>query len=113
MRAKKRAQPEKAFMNKVVRAASMLGWSPYHTHDSRRSHPGWPDLVLIEPIKQRRVLFAEIKAEKGKVTAEQDWWLRALRACGEEAYLWRPSDWDAIIECLRARPENKLGPAPD
>ena len=97
----RRAQPEKLFMNKIVRAAAAFGFSPYHTHDSRRSHPGWPDLVLIDPLKQKRVIFAEIKTEKGKVTPEQQWWINSLVACGQEAYIWRPSQWDDIIATLR------------
>jgi hypothetical protein len=43
------------------------------------------------------VVFAELKREGKKPTAEQQRWLDALAATGAvEAYLWRPSDWPEI-----------------
>ena len=44
----------------VVLEARARGWRVYHTHDSRRSAAGFPDLVLVRP---PRVVFAE--AEDG------------------------------------------------
>ena len=47
------------------------------------------------------MLFVELKRQNGKATAQQDVWLEALKAAGQEVYLWRPSDWDALEAVLR------------
>ena len=46
---------EKEFQRLVVDYATLHGWMHYHTHDSRRSTPGFPDLVLV----RERIIFAE------------------------------------------------------
>jgi len=62
----------------------------FHPFDSRRSTPGWPDIVLVRPPS---VIFAELKTATGRLTPAQRTWLDALDGCpGVEAYLWRPSD---------------------
>jgi hypothetical protein len=39
---------ESVFQDQIVGLARFYGWDRvYHTHDSRRSHPGFPDLVLV------------------------------------------------------------------
>ena len=77
----------------------LFGWLCYHTHDSRRSEPGFPDIVMVRPPS---VLFAELKTDTGRVTPAQRMWLEALGRCpGIEAYVWRPSDFDAIVERLK------------
>lgn len=65
----------------------------YHTFDSRRSAPGFPDLVLT---RRPRVIFAELKRDDGRPTVHQEAWLDDLRACGQEVFLWKPSDWKSI-----------------
>lgn len=89
---------EKAFQANVERLARYLGWRAYHTHDSRRSSAGFPDLVLL---RDTRVLVAELKSETGRVRAEQREWLEAFELAGVEAHLWRPSDWADIERTLR------------
>ncbi len=84
-------------MGQVVQLARLYGRLAYHTHDSRRSAAGFPDLTLV---RGRRLLFAELKREAGRTTAEQDGWREALREAGQEAYLWRPSDWPSIETAL-------------
>lgn len=91
-------QTEKQFMAQVIELAKLRGWAHYHTHDSRRSEEGFPDLVLT---RRPRVIFAELKADRGKVTAAQRAWMDELRACGQEVYLWRPRYWPAIEKLLR------------
>ena len=88
---------EKQFQAQVVELAQTLGWLVYHTYDSRRSVPGFPDLVMV---RNGVIHFAELKSEKGKLTPEQRLWLTELGR-GRVVYLWRPSDWDEIVEVLR------------
>lgn len=90
---------EKAFQADVVRLAESLGWEWYHTHDSRRSPSGFPDLVLV----RERAVYAELKAESGTLSAEQTHWLNRLKAAGQEAYVWRPSTWAAVEAILTRR----------
>jgi VRR-NUC domain len=93
------AETEKQFQASVVEVARLHRWRVYHTHDSRRSEPGFPDLVMV---RRRRIVFAELKAEKGRVTDTQREWIGALRmASACEVYVWRPSDWDEIMRRLR------------
>lgn len=83
--------PEREFQAQVLQLAKLSGWFCYHTHDSRRSAAGFPDLVLV---RAPRVLFAELKSEKGQTRPEQAAWLEALRGCRSvEVALWRPRDW--------------------
>jgi hypothetical protein len=55
----------------------------YHTHDSRGSAEGFPDYV----IRTRPLMFAELKAEDGKLSRAQAEWLAELARAGEDAYL--------------------------
>jgi hypothetical protein len=91
-------ESEKEFQEKVIRSAHLLGWKHYHTHDSRRSPEGFPDLLLV---KVPKLIFAELKSEKGKPTPAQTGWLTLLKLCHQEVFLWRPSDWDDILMTLK------------
>ena len=93
---------ERQWQAQVVNLATMLGWLTYHTHDSRGSEPGFPDLVLVRD----RVVFAELKTEKGRIRYEQTVWLERLRQAGSEVYLWRPSDLDKVTAVLRRRAQH-------
>jgi len=92
---------EAKFMAWVIREAKQLGWLVYHTHDSRRSAPGFPDLVLTNG---RRTLFAELKTNSGKVTVAQMQWLTHLGHSGQAVHVWRPRHKEMILRCL-----SKLG----
>lgn len=82
---------EATLLEGVRRAARQLGWLVYHTWTSVHSAPGFPDLVLV---RGPRVVFAELKGPKGKLTDKQQQWIDALRAAGQEVYVWRPVDLD-------------------
>ena len=89
---------EKAFMDTILQAAEIYGWFAYHTYDSRRSTAGFPDLVLIKPPK---VIFLEVKREKGRLTVAQAGVLAMLEDCSEvQAAVVRPSDWAQVVEWL-------------
>ena len=61
----------------------------YHTRNSKRSPAGFPDLVIAG----RKVLYRELKTQKGVVSPAQREWLDALTAAGQDAGVWRPEDW--------------------
>ena len=89
---------EKEFTKAVREYAVIKGWLYYHTYDSRRSDRGFPDCVFV---RDGRIVFAELKMPKGKLTDYQKDLLRQLlQADGVEAYLWFPNDWDEIEEVL-------------
>ena len=89
-------QTEKDFQAQVVELAEVMGWLVYHPYDSRNSEKGYPDLTMV---RKERVIWAELKSNYGTVTGVQRLWLRALPM--GQAFLWRPSDWDIIVETLR------------
>lgn len=83
----------------VTDIAEPAGWRRYHTYDSRRSDSGFPDLVLV---RDGRLIFVELKSQKGRSTPAQREWLRELGAClGVEVFLWRPSDVTEVERVLR------------
>ena len=91
---------EAAFMDTILQAAEIYGWWAYHTHDSRRSTAGFPDLVLIKP---PRVIFLEVKSETGRLSRAQADVLAMLEAVGYvRSGVVRPSDWEQIVEWLSA-----------
>lgn len=66
---------EKQLQQHVLDLARLLGWRAYHTFDSRHSAAGFPDLVLIKP---PRLLFVELKSDKGKLSSAQVEWINDL-----------------------------------
>ena len=91
---------EKRFERQVKDAAAMFGCLYYHTHRSQFSPAGFPDCVIVKP-RGGPVIYAELKAEKGKLSDDQRTWLWWLCQAGQRVYLWRPSSLDQIIETLR------------
>ena len=77
----------------------LYGWEMYFSWTSIHSPRGFPDLVLANP-EQRRVIFAELKNEKGNLTPAQEEWFDTLKACGQEVHLWRPADIKEIAAIL-------------
>ena len=79
----------------IVKVARDLGWWVYHTYDSRRNRPGFPDLFLARD----RILYRECKTEKGRLSAEQKRVHAQLRRAGGDVAVWRPSDYySGLIE---------------
>lgn len=93
-----KAMTEAELQAEVIELAKTYGWLHYHTHDSRRSPRGFPDLVLV---RNGRLVFAELKKESGQQTPQQREWGRMLREVEMETmrhhcdavwvFLWRPS----------------------
>lgn len=87
---------EEQLLGLVTELAAWLGILAYHTRDSRRSAPGFPDLVLAG---MSGCLFAELKSAYGRLSPDQVSWKYRLLTSGQTWYLWRPSDWeDKTIE---------------
>lgn len=104
---------EKDFMRQVINLAKFYGWKVAHfgasvrvvgkdrTFVGDRDSTGFPDLVLV---RGERLIFAELKAEKGKVSPAQTAWLVSLTGHSDrprEVYLWYPKDWKIIEETLK------------
>lgn len=89
---------EKVFQQHVIEAATALGWMVYHTYDSRRSQKGYPDLTMVHS-GRGRLMFVELKTNKGKLKPEQEVWLAALIGVQPrvEVHVWRPNHWDWIL----------------
>lgn len=82
----------------VENLATLRDWKHYHTHNSRRSDEGFPDLVLARGSK---LIVAELKKEGGKVSEAQREWLQAFALTGVDAYTWWPHDIEEVEEVLR------------
>jgi hypothetical protein len=105
-----RALLEKDFRVQVDELAEILGYQWMHVDPLRTSGglwrtpthgplgKGWLDSVYVRP---NRLIFAEFKSQIGKASPDQVWMLEYLTRVGLEAYLWRPSDFDAIAGILR------------
>ena len=102
---------EAEFQTNVIELAKTLGWLIHHDRGDYRNciggDPGFPDLVLA---KNGRVLFLELKSEKGYITKPQMRWAVAI----DSGVGW---DYDAQIAYHLVRPSDMqhiahlLGPA--
>lgn len=89
---------EQGLQDALVKHAELGGWKHYHTFDSRRSDPGFPDLTLV---RGEDLVFLELKTAIGKVRPEQVEWLNALLAVRRvSAFVVRPADLDTWIFTL-------------
>lgn len=90
---------EKELDQNIDQLARPLGWVfTYHTWNSIHSQPGFPDKVMFHP-GQKRIIFVELKRQKGERTSAQLAYGEMIFLCGGEYYLWRPSMWaDGTIE---------------
>ena len=100
---------EKDFLEQVIDLAHIFGWRVAHFRPAR-TEKGWrtavsadgagfPDICMV---RSSRVVYAELKSEKGKIGDAQIEWLEALQGTGKvEVEIWRPSDFDRITEVLR------------
>ena len=112
---------EAQLLEKVTDLARVRGWLSHHDRGDYRKciqgDPGFPDLVLA---RDGRVLFVELKAKNGRVSAAQREWLTALGATDPSGNvsnplrmtatadgsalsveIWRPDQWHLITELLQ------------
>lgn len=132
---------EQPFQNIVMSLLDLHAWRAYHAPDNRpiqsksgrryvqNVRRGFPDVVAVRGVE---IIIAELKTEKGRLSADQVAWLDDFRAfaasiegiCGElvrtdphrgfraveaqapifEVHVWRPSDLQAIEDRLSRPP---------
>jgi hypothetical protein len=97
----------------VLELLDLFGWRAVHARPARTAHgwrtplqgptaAGFPDIFAV---KGNRILAAELKVGRNRVTPEQAGWLKVLALAGAEAYEWRDTDWtDGTIEAVIRRP---------
>lgn len=104
-------ESEDDFLSWVIELANLRRWVVAHFRPARivknglityrtavsADGRGFPDLVLV---RGHRVIFAELKAEKGKASREQINWLSLLAETKAEVYTWRPVDRSEIERVL-------------
>jgi hypothetical protein len=98
------------WQTQVIDLAHALGWTVAHFRPAMTEKgwrtaigadgKGYPDLTLVHPI-QRRVIWAELKTGSGRPSPEQKQWLELLQQAGQEAYLWRETQYDEVEAILR------------
>ena len=92
---------EKQFATAVEDALRLFGWCFYHVYEqgvyARRSTKGFPDYICV----RERVIFMEIKGDKGELTQHQQEWIDLLRCAGQEVYCWWPKDTYEMIAMLK------------
>ncbi len=109
-----RAMSEADLQASIIDLARTLGWTVLHIDDARRevvtqagerrlvgdkNAAGLPDLIML----RERIVWAELKRERGRLRPTQQRILADLRRAGAEVYLWKPSDWPAIQHTLTSR----------
>jgi hypothetical protein len=100
-------ETEDGFQARIVAYAQLQGWlvahfRPGRTADSWRTAvtgdgAGFPDLTLV---RSGRLIYAELKGPRGRLSGPQKRWLNALAATAAEVYVWHPDDWDTVVETL-------------
>ena len=111
-------QTESEFETAVVDLAHLRGWVVAGFRPARVTRQGreiyetpvkwdgkgFPDLVLARPsytAAKGRILWVELKSEKGQLSQEQEEWARTITAAGGEWYCWKPSKWNEIEKVLK------------
>lgn len=79
---------EVELLNAVLARCDAAGWLAWHAYSSKRSRPGFPDVVAVGP---DRVVYRELKTETGRTTEDQRRWLERLAKAGQDAGVWRPT----------------------
>ena len=99
---------EKDFEQIVLGMARAYGWFVAHFRPAQTAKgwrtpvsadgQGYPDLCLV---RDDRIVYVELKSDKGKLTEPQKVWLEMLQGTGKcEVYCWKPSQLDEIETSL-------------
>jgi len=97
-----KAMTENQLQDNILAMALKLGWLCYHTRAAMnkrgvwsspmQGNPGFFDVVLI---RRGVVILKELKSEKGKLTVQQQEWIKEYDPACPTPYdhVWRPHDW--------------------
>lgn len=99
---------EREFATQVEHLLDLFGWLWKHDEPAVRQSGKWatsfrgargfPDYIAT---RDGRLVFAEIKNERGRLTSSQVLWLETLQTTSAEVYVWRPGDLYEVKEVLR------------
>lgn len=100
---------EKEWMHAVADIARTWHWKVAHFRAGQTGRgwrtpvafdgAGFPDLVLVHP-NRRRVIFAELKSDRGRLEEHQDLWRDWLICAGAQWRVWQPRDRPAVVDEL-------------
>jgi hypothetical protein len=102
---------EREWQGQVTELADLCGWGWAHWRAARTVHgwrtpvsgplgEGFPDLILCRQ-RDERFLLVELKSDGGRLSPHQVAVHATLRAAGLEVRVWRPRDWDQVVDELR------------
>lgn len=104
---------ERDWQNQVIQLAKLYKWKVHAERPARTKHGwktpiqgdvGFPDLVLV---RGDRLIFAELKTQKGQLSQEQENWYIALSSVAYEreehiqVEVWRPKDFEEVQKILK------------
>ena len=101
-------ETEDQFLTWILDRARASRWRTIHVRPGRTGAGEWrtpvqgdgvgfPDLVIVRD----RIVYAEVKSERGTLSTEQAEWRERIIFAGGEWHLWRPRHRDLITEVLR------------
>ncbi len=97
---------EAEFQGQLVKVAESLGWDWMHIGRTGKYvangakgtlGTGWPDLLLL---RGHRIVCAELKAQDAPLPSISQREVLLKLSGAVEAYCWRPSQWNEILEVL-------------
>ena len=118
------AETERDFQRSVMELAELSGWETFHCRTSMQQGryltattgtmaKGWPDLLLIHRSRQK-LIFAELKSDKGSLRPDQSRVLSLLWQLVEgptrewaEVHVWHPKDWATIEATLTHKEDSR------
>jgi hypothetical protein len=90
-------ESERDFQNVLEREMRLQGWNVYSIMRSdlaKATLAGYPDITAW---RDDRLIFAELKTDKGRLSTAQEEVLASLENLpSAEVYVWRPRDFDQI-----------------
>lgn len=100
---------EADFLSQILDLATLYGWEAAHFRPAQTSKgwrtpvqgslgKGWPDLVLV---RRERLMFVELKTDKGVVSSDQHRVLEVLERTGAYVNVWHPAQFDRIVQDLQ------------
>jgi Holliday junction resolvase len=90
---------ETELLQVVLETASLFRWRTLHLRPARTAAgwrtavsgdgAGFPDVLAV---RGDRIIAAELKSNRGRLTDLQEAWLEALRPVAD-VFVWRPESW--------------------